>query len=225
MLEEVLVSLLLLAVAAVGLALLFWPATEKLRALLSCLAWTPVEASVTSSRVVESRRTRHVSRLDPGAMHGADVEVSHDAWGGGTVTTTTVMPEVSFRLRLGERSLVVSNLQSSWNHAVGYSRPGAVSVMKRFARGTTHRLRVNPRAPHEVFLGWRHFPWLWAPVQWALGFFLGVAPLCAVVRPLLEWATADGHTAAQKLMIALACCSPAYAVGRAALDVIRPRPR
>lgn len=227
MLEDVLVSLMLLAVGAAGVYGLFWPATEKLRALLSCLAWRRVEAVVASSRVVEARTTRYVSRDDPAARAGPDVDVEHDPgvlglFAGPTkVTTTTVTPVVSFRFSLGERSHVVSNLDASWNHSVGYAREDAVGWVKHFARGTRHPLRVNPRAPREVFVGWRHFPYVWFPIQLALGFFLGPAALAAAVEPLLGWLTGDGHGAAQKLMIAAGCASPLYAVGRAVLDLAR----
>lgn len=230
MLEDVLVSLLLLVVGALGMTL-FWAATEKLRALLSCLAWTKVEAVVTSSRVLESKSTHYVSRDAP-TPTGPDVHVERDPGilggylaGPTKVTTTTVTPVVSFRFHLGERSHVVSNLDAPWNHSVGYARSDAEDWVKHFARGTTHRLRVNPRAPGEVFVGWRHFPYVWAPVEWVLGFFLGVAPLVAVVKPALAWVTDDEHTAAQKLMVGLACVSPIYALGRAALDVLRGAPR
>ncbi len=232
-LEDVLVSLMLLAVGAAGTCFLFWSATEKLRVLLSCLAWTKVEAVVTSSRLLESKSTHYVSHDAP-TPRGPDVEVERDPGvlggyhllaGPTKVTTTTVTPQVSFRFSLGDRSHVVSNLDSSWNHSVGYARGDAEDWVKHFARGTTHRLRVNPRAPREVFVGWRHFPYVWAPIQGALGFFLGVAPLVAVIKPALACVTEDEHTAAQKLMVALACASPLYAVGRAALDVLRGAPR
>lgn len=225
MLEDVLVTLLLLGVGVVGTVGLFWSATENLRVLLSCLAWRRVEAVVVSSHVAKERSTRHVSRLDPHAPRGEGVEATPDGFGGGTITTTTVMPQVFFRFFLGERAHVVSNLDASWNHSVGYARSDAEAWVKHFARGTKHRLRVNPRRPSEVFVGWRHFPYVWTPIELVLGFFLGIAPLAAVIKPALGWVVEDEHTAAQKLMVALACCSPIYAFGRAALDVIRPHPR
>ncbi len=221
MLEDVLVSLMLLAVGVVGTVGLFWSATEKLRVLFSCLAWRRVEAVVTSARVAKERSTRHVARLDPHAPRGEGVEVSPDAFGGGTVTTTTVMPQVFFRFFLGERAHVVSNLDAAWNHSVGYARSDAEEWVKHFARGTRHRLRVNPRRPSEVFVGWRHFPYVWTPIELILGFFLGIAPLVAVVKPALGWVVEDEHTAAQKLLVALACSSPFYAVARAVLDAAR----
>ncbi|MCO5170909.1 MAG: hypothetical protein M9894_31660 [Planctomycetes bacterium] len=222
--EDVIVHLFLLAVSAGGL-LLFWLATEKGRVLLSSRAWPAVEAVVTSARLVESTSTRRVS--DTSAVHrGPDVEVRHDAWGaGGDVKTTSVAPHVSFRFELGEEHHVVSNQDAAWNHRFSYSRDSAAATLQRFAPKTTHLLRANPRAPKEVFIAAGQFPWIWTPIEWVLGFFLGVAAFVAAVKPLILWAAGDdqGHETAQKVMVGLACLSPIYAVGRAALDAIRRR--
>lgn len=223
--EDVIVHLFLLAVSAGGLAL-FWFATEKLRVLFSSRAWPRVEAVVTSARLVETTSTRRVS--DTSQVHrGPDVEVSHDAWGaGGSVKTTSVAPQVHFRFKLGEEHHVVSNQDAGWSQRFAYSRASAAATLQRFAPRSTHVLRVNPRAPKEVFVGAGQFPWIWTPTEWVLGFFLGVAAFVAAIKPLILWAAGDdeGHVTAQKLMVFLACLSPIYAMARAALDAIRPAP-
>lgn len=231
MLEDVLVSLMLLAVGAAGSVYLYWSASEKLRVWLSCLAWRRVEGVVLSSGLKESRTTHWVSPDDPMARSGPDRRVVHDpgwflGWGAGPskVTTTTVMPEFKLRYRVGEREWHTSNLDRAWNHSLAYARGDAEDWVRHFAPGTAHPLRVNPRAPREVFLGWRHFPYVWAPLQWVLGFFLGPTALAAAARPALEWLTGDGHAASQVMMVVLGSLSPVWILGRVALDVARGDP-
>ena len=231
MLEDFLVSLMLLVVGAAGSVYLYWSACEKLRVLLSCLAWRRIEAVVVSSGVQESRTTHWVSPGDPMARSGPDRRVEHDrgwflGWGAGPskVTTTTVMPALRLRYRVGDREWRTCNLDLDWNHGLGYTRGEAESWVQRFAPGTSHPVRVNPRAPREVFLGWRHFPWVWAPLQGVLGFFLGPTALAAAARPALEWLTGDGHTASQVVMVGLGSLGPLWVLGRVTLDVARGDP-
>jgi hypothetical protein len=181
MLETILVNLVVLAFALGGLAL-WWMGLNALRVLLFSPFWPRVEAQVRG-RVEVSHSKRYIENTNDYRPSAGD-SLSHQAFGGGEVTSRTYSPVLTLHYQYRGHTYQADN-SDFWNHRSGYTEAEARACVTE-APKKPWTIRINPARPQEVFLGAGHFPWVFTPVFLLVGGLMATGAVGALLDDLAE---------------------------------------
>jgi hypothetical protein len=181
MLETILVNLVVLAFALGGLAL-WWMGINALRVLLLSNFWPRLEVQA-QGRVEVTQSKRYIENTRDYRPTSSE-SVSHQALGGGEVTSRSYQPVLNLRYQWRGQSYQTDN-RDFWNHRSGYTQAEAQQLVDQ-ARKKPLVVRLNPARPQEVFLGAGHFPWVFTPVFLLVGGLMATGAVGSLLDDLAE---------------------------------------
>jgi hypothetical protein len=87
-------------------------------------------------------------------------------------TTRYYYPQLRFTYNHQGTEVATDNLAPHNRHAFYFGHESVAAIVDQYSKLRTFPIRYYPTRPGHVFIGYRHFPWVWTPIQTLLGLFL-----------------------------------------------------
>lgn len=157
-----LILLLIFMVLSLGAHAFFLPDLA-----VACLQW---RWPVVQARV--SGQVKHEQHQGKTMQYLYNHERDRYEWKESRSQSDNYFPLLKFDYSFGEQTLQSDN-KDAWNHSLWYTRGSSQRTLARITRhGGTVPIRVNPRVPKEIFLGWRYFPFIRVSLALAFGLLM-----------------------------------------------------
>ena len=87
-------------------------------------------------------------------------------------STRYYYPQLRFTYEHQGTEVATDNLAPHNRHAFYFGRDSVAAIVDKYSKLSTFPIRYYPTRPGHVFMGCRHFPWVWTPLQTLLSLFL-----------------------------------------------------
>jgi len=130
-------------------------------------------------------------------------------------TTRYYYPQLRFTYDHQGTEVATDNLAPHNRHAFYCGRDSVAAIVDKYSRLHTFPIRYYPPRPGHVFMGCRHFPWVWTPIQTLLALFLMLSFSITLETVLTHFGLEEPQIANRAISVYLIpCLALGYAIAR-----------